>query len=52
LSIIKGMKIKEVAEILDMPLNTIKTQLRRARQTLLDSFQSNKGSNTGAHHDQ
>ncbi len=52
LSIVKGMKIKEVGEILGLPLNTIKTQLRRARQTLLDSFQSNKDSHTGAHHDQ
>ncbi len=42
LSIIKGMKIKQVGEILGLPLNTIKTQLRRARQTLLDSFQANK----------
>lgn len=52
LSIIKGMKIREVGEILGLPLNTIKTQLRRARQTLFDSFQSNKDSNPGAHHDQ
>lgn len=48
LSIIKGMKIKEVGEILGLPLNTIKTQLRRARQTLLESFQSNKNSNIKA----
>ncbi|TDR20483.1 RNA polymerase sigma-70 factor (ECF subfamily) [Marinicella litoralis] len=52
LSIIKGMKIKQVSEILGLPLNTIKTQLRRARQTLLDSFQSNKDNHPGVKHDQ
>lgn len=55
LSIIKGMKIKEIGEILGLPINTIKTQLRRARQTLFDSFQSNKASthadHTGAPHE-
>ena len=42
LSIIKGMKIKEVGEILGLPLSTIKTQLRRAKQNLLESFQMNQ----------
>ncbi|MGJ8662835.1 MAG: RNA polymerase sigma factor [Marinicella sp.] len=51
LSIIKGMKIKDVGEILGLPLNTIKTQLRRARQALLDSFQANKASNKGVPHE-
>lgn len=40
LSIIKGMKIKQVGEVLGLPLNTIKTQLRRARQTLLAGFRA------------
>ena len=53
LSIIQGMKIKEVGEILGLPLNTIKTQLRRARQTLLESFQANdkRPSQTGVPHE-
>ena len=44
LSIIKGMKIKQVSDILGLPLGTIKTQLRRARHSLLASFQANKNS--------
>ncbi len=39
LSTVKGMKIKEIGAVLGLPLNTIKTQLRRARQNLLASFQ-------------
>ncbi len=39
LSTVKGMKIKEIGAVLGLPLNTIKTQLRRARQNLLTSFQ-------------
>lgn len=40
LSIVQGMKIKEVGAALGLPINTIKTQLRRARQTLLAAFQA------------
>ncbi len=40
LSVVKGMKIKEVGAALGLPINTIKSQLRRARQTLLSAFQA------------
>ncbi len=40
LSMVKGMKIKEVGETLDLPLNTIKSQIRRAKQNLLSAFQA------------
>lgn len=53
LSIVKGMKVKEVGAVLGLPINTIKTQLRRARQNLLLTFQATKKAqedNTQARH--
>lgn len=41
LMVIDGMKLKEVAQILDLPLSTIKTHIRRARQSLLQSYKTN-----------
>jgi len=41
LNIIQGLKLSEVAEILKLPLSTIKTQIRRARQSLIQSYKSN-----------
>jgi RNA polymerase sigma-70 factor (ECF subfamily) len=46
LAIIDGIKLKEVAIILDLPINTIKTHIRRARQILIHSYQqANKPAN-------
>lgn len=39
LAIIDGLKIKEVAAILNLPISTIKTHIRRARQSLVASYQ-------------
>jgi RNA polymerase sigma-70 factor (ECF subfamily) len=39
LTIIEGMKLSETAEILNLPLSTIKTHVRRARQNLLTAYQ-------------
>ena len=41
LTIIEGMKLSEVARILKLPLSTIKTQVRRARQSLIQSYKTN-----------
>lgn len=41
LAIIQGMKIKQVAEILKLPENTVKTHVRRARQSLIQSYNIN-----------
>jgi len=41
LTIIEGMKLNEAAEILNLPLSTIKTHVRRARQNLLTAYQKN-----------
>jgi len=38
LASIHGLKIKEISEILERPVSTIKTHIRRARQTLIQSF--------------
>ena len=38
LAIIDGLKIKEVAVILKQPISTIKTHIRRARQSLIRSY--------------
>ncbi len=51
LAIIDGIKLKEVANILEQPLSTIKTHIRRARQSLIQSYkqayeQKKKGVNT------
>lgn len=51
LSTIKGMKIKEIGETLGLPINTVKTQLRRARQTLLKSFQHQQTRHQGVSHE-
>jgi len=40
LSMIKGMKISEIGVVLGLPVNTIKSHLRRAKQTLLSAFQA------------
>ena len=39
LTIIKGMKLNDAANILKLPLSTIKTHVRRARQNLLTAYQ-------------
>jgi len=41
LNIIEGLKLSEVASILKLPLSTIKTQVRRARQSLIQSYKNN-----------
>jgi len=38
LTIIKGMKLTDAAKILNLPLSTIKTHVRRARQNLIQSY--------------
>jgi len=38
LSSVEELSQKEIAEALDLPLNTVKTHLRRARQTLLNHY--------------
>ncbi|MBL4772259.1 MAG: sigma-70 family RNA polymerase sigma factor, partial [Alcanivoracaceae bacterium] len=38
LTIIKGMKLTDAAKILNLPLSTIKTHVRRARQNLILSY--------------
>jgi RNA polymerase sigma-70 factor (ECF subfamily) len=38
LAIIDGLKIKEVAAILKQPVSTVKTHIRRARQSLIASY--------------
>jgi len=43
LTSIQGLKLKEVAEILERPVATIKTHIRRARQTLIKSFDAISG---------
>ena len=39
LTIIKDMKLQDAAHILKLPLSTIKTHVRRARQNLLTAYQ-------------
>ena len=39
LSVVKGMKLKDICQVLNIPLNTLKTHLRRARQALLKAHQ-------------
>ena len=39
LTIIKGMKLTDAAKILNLPLSTIKTHVRRARQNLIQSYE-------------
>ena len=41
---IEGLPQQEVAEILNMPLNTVKTHLRRARLTLVGALNRHHGS--------
>ncbi len=41
LTIIEGMKLNDAAKILDVPLSTIKTYVRRARQSLIHSYKIN-----------
>ncbi|WP_198538058.1 RNA polymerase sigma factor [Marinicella sediminis] len=40
LSMVKGMKIKDIGAMLGLPVNTIKSQLRRAKQSLMSAFQA------------
>jgi RNA polymerase sigma-70 factor (ECF subfamily) len=54
LIIIEGMKIKDVSDVLGLPINTIKTQLRRARLNLMSAFQSHSNKTphqSGANHE-
>ena len=37
LSVVKGMKLQDICQVLNIPLNTLKTHLRRARQNLLNA---------------
>lgn len=46
LAIINGIKIKDVAKILDQPVNTVKTHIRRARQSLIQSYQTKNNFST------
>jgi len=39
LSVVKGMKLQDICQVLNIPLNTLKTHLRRARQALLKARQ-------------
>lgn len=41
LTIIDGMKFTDAAKILKLPLSTLKTHVRRARQSLIQSYKSN-----------
>lgn len=41
LASVQGLKIKDIAQILGQPINTIKTNIRRARISLIKSFNSN-----------
>jgi RNA polymerase sigma-70 factor (ECF subfamily) len=41
LTVIEGLKLSEVAEILKQPLSTIKTHVRRARQSLIQAYKTN-----------
>ncbi len=38
LSVIHGKRYREIAEQLDIPINTVGTRIRRARHRLLDRF--------------
>jgi RNA polymerase sigma-70 factor (ECF subfamily) len=49
LSLVKGLKIKEIGAVLGLPVNTIKSHLRRAKQTLLSAFQSRQQSHRATH---
>lgn len=51
LSTIQGLKVKEVSEVLGLPLNTIKTQLRRARQSLLQKLKRQQTHRQGVSHE-
>ncbi len=54
LAIINGIKIKDVAIILDQPVNTVKTHIRRARQSLIQSYKIKNNISTfkkGASHE-
>ena len=42
LTVIEGLKLSEVADILKQPLSTIKTHVRRARQSLIQSYKANQ----------
>ncbi|MBU6415078.1 RNA polymerase sigma factor [Patescibacteria group bacterium] len=39
----EGLKYGEIAEILSLPLNTVKTHIRRAKSALVKEFQKNNG---------
>ncbi len=47
LTIVEGMKLSEAAKILDVPLSTIKTYVRRARQSLIQSYITNDSKKLG-----
>ena len=46
LTIIEGMKLADAAKILKLPLSTIKTHVRRARQSLIQSYKTNESATT------
>ncbi|MDH5326462.1 MAG: RNA polymerase sigma factor [Gammaproteobacteria bacterium] len=43
LTTVNGLQQQDVADILDMPLNTVKTQLSRARKTLTQAWLQRQG---------
>ncbi len=49
LATIEGLRQQDVAEILQIPLNTVKTHLRRARQTLVRQMIERTGEANGTH---
>jgi len=53
LAAVEGLPQQEVAQCLDMPLNSVKTCLRRARLSLLQALRQHEGDDLGEdyHHD-
>lgn len=45
---IEGLRLQEAAEILDLPINTIKTHLRRARLSLIKALTSREAGGGGS----
>lgn len=48
LAVIEGFRLQEAADILQMPLNTVKTHLRRARLALLEALASRDAAARGS----
>lgn len=49
MSLVKGLKINEIGAALGLPVNTIKSHLRRAKQTLLSAFQARQTNHLATH---